>query len=1106
MQFVLTTFGQDLLNNSGTPLSLAYALGTGVGYTPNELDTNIHGTLVGVGQTLSVAKVANQPTYAIVIDSGSVDVPPFGEVGLFLGVNLVALGVSTVLLHNEAVNGNLSILAILPAVVNSQGFFTPVALSSQSGISFLPSVDALARASNVLEQGFSNLYGFLDTDVIAASAGQRWLIIGVTMLRRTTVVLPVSPGSFSIGSLLPGFPDVGSPYIMSFASGANAGLVRRATLASVASLPSERSTFNLSSPVPGTFVTGDEVTIYAGTLEDQILPTNWPSVDVFSPGGTTAPDFVLTPNENGKRVRSRNISTSDQKFVIGPATLGWADGAVIEIVRHPSSLHNIVVEAAAGETLNLMTATNTVLPDEYCRVSKVTGSTGEWDLHVYRVPLAVPLLGPYIESSSTGDWFAGDNLAKKNSYFRVTDATAFNFTDPLDDVPPGYWFVIKNVGNIGKVPVPITTSLGGTLVVPDGFSAAVIDGGTFTAVKTPVPGAWDIQGDLLKISVVPTARLAGTYNISITGNAATATEAGHAASSDLSTIALSLATNALPVGLNTSNQPTPGQVLTAVSGTVATWQTLPPTPSGSGTSTGTNTGDQVASTVPSTPVGAISATNVQDALAELDAEKAPTANPTFSGVVTVPTPVNATDAATKGYADSIVVGLWDDRGSFSAAGGTFPTSGGSGAAGVILKGDLWQISVAGTLAGSVILNVGDTIRALIDNPGQVAANWATIEGNIGYVPENSANKNASGGYAGLTLFNINLRNTVNTVTSFFTTAATVARTWTFPDKNGTVAMTSDIVGTVSNVSGTAPISVATPTSTPVISIAAATTSAAGSMSSADKTKLNAITGTNTGDQTAATVPSTPTGTIAATTVQAALAELDSEKAALATTLSVGADLNTVVTSGFYRLLSGNLNGPTQMVVDHARLLVVGGTDTLAQIIVTTTAAGSRSFVRGGNPPSVGGLGSWWAWREVIYADNPTFTGTVSGITAGMVGVTPTGTIAATTVQAALAEIALEAQSLVTSGTGTGTLTVTDRGASLHMTGSVTVPSAVFTTRDVVTLVNVSGASQSILQGAGMTLTLINSTSTGTRSLANNSFATVYFVSGSAALISGTGLT
>ena len=54
-------------------------------------------------------------------------------------------------------------------------------------------------------------------------------------------------------------------------------------------------------------------------------------------------------------------------------------------------------------------------------------------------------------------------------------------------------------------------------------------------------------------------------------------------------------------------------------------------------------------------------------------------------------------------------------------------------------------------------------------------------------------------------------------------------------------------GTLTSVTGTAPI-VSSGGATPAISISAATTSAAGSMSAADKTKLDAITGTNTGDQ------------------------------------------------------------------------------------------------------------------------------------------------------------------------------------------------------------------------------------------------------------------
>jgi hypothetical protein len=151
-------------------------------------------------------------------------------------------------------------------------------------------------------------------------------------------------------------------------------------------------------------------------------------------------------------------------------------------------------------------------------------------------------------------------------------------------------------------------------------------------------------------------------------------------------------------------------------------------------------------------------------------------------------------ASAESYADGLVVGLVDDRGNYDASGNAFPSSGGSGVAGAILKGDLWTISVSGTLDGNPV-TPGDLIRALVDTPGATGSNWAITENNLGYVAENSANKDVSGGYAGLTLFKLNLINALGTVTSWFTTAATVARTWTMPDKDGTVAMTSDITGT-----------------------------------------------------------------------------------------------------------------------------------------------------------------------------------------------------------------------------------------------------------------------------------------------------------------------
>ena len=88
---------------------------------------------------------------------------------------------------------------------------------------------------------------------------------------------------------------------------------------------------------------------------------------------------------------------------------------------------------------------------------------------------------------------------------------------------------------------------------------------------------------------------------------------------------------------------------------------------------------------------------------------------------------------------SAVAGLLDYRGPYDASGNTFPASGGSGTAGAVLKGDFWIVSVAGTL-GSVAVTAGDLVIALQDTPGQTAGNWTIVEHDLGYAPENSANK------------------------------------------------------------------------------------------------------------------------------------------------------------------------------------------------------------------------------------------------------------------------------------------------------------------------------------------------------------------------------
>lgn len=103
--------------------------------------------------------------------------------------------------------------------------------------------------------------------------------------------------------------------------------------------------------------------------------------------------------------------------------------------------------------------------------------------------------------------------------------------------------------------------------------------------------------------------------------------------------------------------------------------------------------------------------------------------------------------ASRSYAESLVVGLWDDRGNFDASGGAYPSSGGSGTAGAIMKGDIWTISVAGTLPTGVVVAPGDTVRALIDTPGNTQANWSVAENNFGFTPENVVNKSTDGTFS-----------------------------------------------------------------------------------------------------------------------------------------------------------------------------------------------------------------------------------------------------------------------------------------------------------------------------------------------------------------------
>lgn len=97
--------------------------------------------------------------------------------------------------------------------------------------------------------------------------------------------------------------------------------------------------------------------------------------------------------------------------------------------------------------------------------------------------------------------------------------------------------------------------------------------------------------------------------------------------------------------------------------------------------------------------------------------------------------------------NSAVVGLMDYRGVFDASVNAYPSSGGSGTAGAILKSDFWIVSVLGTLPTGLVVAPGDLIIAIVDTPGNTQANWSLVEYNIGFTPENAVNKDIDSTFA-----------------------------------------------------------------------------------------------------------------------------------------------------------------------------------------------------------------------------------------------------------------------------------------------------------------------------------------------------------------------
>jgi hypothetical protein len=302
--------------------------------------------------------------------------------------------------------------------------------------------------------------------------------------------------------------------------------------------------------------------------------------------------------------------------------------------------------------------------------------------------------------------------------------------------------------------------------------------------------------------------------------------------------------------------------------------------------------------------------------------KAPIASPTFTGVPAAPTAspgTNTTQLATTAF----VAALGAIKANLSGKLNQFAATTSAELAGVISdetgSGALVFADSPTLVTPSLGVATGTSFNSITGlstvNPamnGTVAVGTATTVARADHVHASdtslqaTSGKDASGGYAGLTLLKINFKNAANTFTSFLTNSSTAARTYTFQDKDGTIADLADVALKAPLAS---PALTGTPTA-PTASAATNTTQIATTafVQGLVALKANLASPALTGTPTAPTATAgTNTTQIATTAFVAALGVLKADIASptftgtpVAPTAAVGTNTTQLATTAFVK--------------------------------------------------------------------------------------------------------------------------------------------------------------------------------------------------------------
>jgi hypothetical protein len=182
-----------------------------------------------------------------------------------------------------------------------------------------------------------------------------------------------------------------------------------------------------------------------------------------------------------------------------------------------------------------------------------------------------------------------------------------------------------------------------------------------------------------------------------------------------------------------------------------------------------------------------------------------------------------------------------------------------------------------------------------------------------------------------------------------------------------------------------------------------------------------------------------------------------------------------------------------MTISRNLSLIADNIDSSGLLSLTTGVTGTLPVANGGTgittTPSNGFL-------PIGNGTNYTAAALTAGAGVGITNASGSITVAAT-------------GTTINSQTGAYVLVAADAGKTISITtGGVTIPNAVMSAGNIISIYNNSGSSQTITQGASLTLQWAGQTSsqTGNRTLGLYGMATVVFITASNAVISGAGLT